>query len=151
MKKQCLVVGVAALSLLLASSPLCHAQSKRKAISSDWTSTFDVDKSNLVSVGRNPFFILEPGYSLQYRSEEETLSITVLPETKVVDGVETRVVEEREKKHGQLIEVSRNYFAIDKTTNDVYYFGEDVDIYKDAKIVAHEGAWLSGTRGLDSA
>jgi Concanavalin A-like lectin/glucanases superfamily len=52
------------------------------------------------------------------------LTITVLNETKMVDGVETRVVEERETKGGKLKEVSRNYFAISKRTNDVFYFGE---------------------------
>jgi hypothetical protein len=44
-------------------------------------------------------------------------------------------------------EVSRNYMAIHKTTGDVYYLGEDVDIYKNGKIVDHEGAWLHGTAG----
>lgn len=147
MKKQWLAIGYAAFTLLLVSSIVCLAQSKQNAPSSDWVRTFDVDKTTLVSVGRNPFFILEPGYSLRYESDEETLTITVLPETKLVDGVETRVVEEREEKNGQLVEISRNYFAIEKTTNDVYYFGEHVDIFKDGKVVAHEGAWLSGVEG----
>ena len=147
MKKQWSAIGVAALTLLLAVSVGCPAESKQKASSSEWTSTFDVAKENLASVGQNPFFILEPGYSLHYKGGKETLRITVLPETKVVDGVETRVVEEREEKNGQLVEISRNYFAIDKTTNDVYYFGEHVDIYKNGKVVAHEGAWLSGVDG----
>ncbi len=73
--------------------------------------------------------------------------MTVTRKTKVVDGVETRVVEEREEKDGKLTEVSQNYFAIDKTTSAVYYFGEDVDDYKDGKVVSHEGAWLSGVNG----
>src|SRR4030095_6201749 len=76
----------------------------------------------------------------------EQLTITVLDETKKVDGVETRVVEERETKNGKLGEVSRNYFAISKRTNSVYYFGEDVDIYKDGKVVNHEGGWLAGVK-----
>jgi hypothetical protein len=59
----------------------------------------------------------------------------------------TRIVEERETEGGQLAEVSRNYFAIDKTTGDVYYFGEDVDEYKNGKVTGHEGAWLSGVNG----
>ncbi len=113
----------------------------------DWAKTFEVDKANLVSVGTNPYFVLQPGYKLTYKSEDESLVITVLSDTKVVDGVETRIVEEREEKDGQLIEVSLNYFAIDKTTNAVYYFGEDVDIYKDGKVVSHDGAWLSGVDG----
>ena len=48
---------------------------------------------------------------------------------------------------GQLIEVSRNFFAISRTTNDVYYFGEDVDMYKDGKVKSHDGAWRSGVNG----
>ena len=73
--------------------------------------------------------------------------ISVLDETKMVDGVETRVVEERETRDGKLVEISRNYFAISKRTNDVFYFGEDVDIYKAGKVVNHSGAWLSGVNG----
>jgi hypothetical protein len=65
----------------------------------------------------------------------------------MVDGVKTRVVEERETKGGRLDEVSRNYFAIDRKTNDVYYFGEETDEYKNGKVVNHEGAWLSGRNG----
>jgi hypothetical protein len=48
---------------------------------------------------------------------------------------------------GQIVEVSQNYFAIDKTTSDVYYFGEDVDMYKDGKVSSHEGGWRSGKDG----
>src|SRR5262249_46702791 len=32
-------------------------------------------------------------------------------------------------------------------TNSVYYFGEEVDLYEDGKVVGHEGAWLSGEKG----
>ena len=73
--------------------------------------------------------------------------VTVLNETKTIDGVECRIVEERETKDGKLIEVSRNYYAIGKRTNSVYYFGEDVDIYENGKIVGHEGSWMSGKNG----
>jgi len=67
------------------------------------------------------------------------LIITVLPETRVIDDVETRVIEERESADGQLVEVSRNYYAIAKKTHDVYYFGEDVETYKDGKVDGHPG------------
>src|SRR2546429_6006057 len=115
--------------------------------SGDWTSAFLLEPNELVSVGRNPYFILEPGYTLVLEGEGAQLTITVLNETKKVDGVETRVVEERETKGGKLTEVARNYFAISKRTNDVFYFGEDVDMYKDGKVVNHEGTWLSGVNG----
>jgi len=73
--------------------------------------------------------------------------VSILADTKTVDGVTVGVLEEREEKNGQLIEVSRNYFATDKTTGDVYYFGEDVDNYKNGKIINHESAWLAGEKG----
>lgn len=109
-----------------------------------WTANFPVDKGELVPTGRNPYFILEPGYTLLLEGGDLQVIITFLSATRMVDGVETRVVEERETKGGELIEVSRNYFAISKRTNDVFYFGEDVDMYRDGKVISHAGAWLSG-------
>jgi hypothetical protein len=82
--------------------------------SSEFTSTFKVDKANLANVGVNPYFILEPGYRLHLKGGGATLTVTVLDETKLVDGVETRIIEEREEKDGHTTEISRNYYAIDK-------------------------------------
>jgi len=116
-----------------------------------YTDTFAVDKAALASSGTNQFFVLAPGFQLVLEGKDggksATLTITVLHETKLVDGVETRVVEEREVVGGQLKEVSRNYFAISRHTSDVFYFGEDVDMFKDGKVSSHEGAWLSGVNG----
>jgi hypothetical protein len=112
-----------------------------------WQDSFPVDKANLADTGRNPYFILEPGYRLTLANAKDTLIVSVLEDTKLADGVRTRVVEERETSGGKLAEVSRNYFAIDRITSDLYYFGEDVDIYKDGKISGHEGAWLAGVNG----
>ena len=112
-----------------------------------WTQDFPVEPGELVSTGRKPFFVLEPGYTLVLEDDEDRLVVTVLDETRQVAGIETRVVEERESEDGQLVEVSRNFFAISKRTNSVYYFGEEVDIYRDGKVVYHEGAWLAGEKG----
>jgi hypothetical protein len=111
------------------------------------TTSFSADKAKLISRGTNPYFILEPGYTLVLADRNERLVITVLDETKLVDGVETRIVEERESKNGKLVEVSRNFFAFNTADRGVYYFGEEVDIYKNGKIVDHEGAWESGKNG----
>jgi hypothetical protein len=114
-----------------------------------WTEPTLPDRATLSSVGRNPYFVLEPGYVLHLKKKDgvDTLTVSVLNETKVVDGVETRVVEERETGGGKLVEVSRNFFAVSKQNGDLYYFGEEVDIYKDGKVTGHEGAWLAGVNG----
>jgi hypothetical protein len=107
--------------------------------------SFNLDSCTFASTGKNTYFILEPGYQLTYKGKEDgeeiTLIITVLNETKIVSGIETRIVEERESSDGELYEVSRNYFAVCKETNDIYYFGEDVDEYEDGKITGHSGTW----------
>lgn len=81
------------------------------------------------------------------------LTITVLPEVETVHfttangvpmTVRTRVIEERELVDGELAEVSRNFFARCRQTNDIFYFGEDVDIYEEGEIVSHDGAWRVG-------
>jgi len=110
--------------------------------------SFDLENRDFASKGRNKYFILEPGYQLVLEGKEGEhtvqLVITVLDETKKIGSVETRVVEERETEDGKLIEISRNFFAICKQTKSVFYFGEEVDIYKEGKLVAHEGAWIHG-------
>ena len=132
--------------LWLAPSMPAHV-SPQSPSPSLWIDTFGVQKNDLRATGRNPYFILEPGYQLVLEGPgAERLVVTVLDETLTVDSVETRVVEERETKNAQVVEVSRNFFAI-SSRNDVYYFGEDVDVYKNGKIVNHEGAWRSGVNG----
>jgi hypothetical protein len=116
-------------------------------VAQGWLQTFPVKTSELATQGENPYFILKPGYETTFEGKGGKLVITVLNETLNVAGVDTRVVEEREWSGGQLIEVSRNYFAIHPATGDVFYFGEDVDMYKNGKVVNHEGSWRHGTKG----
>jgi hypothetical protein len=114
----------------------------------EYTSSFRAEDCTFTSTGRNPFFILEPNYQLVLSGgdagEVAEVTITVLNETREVNGTETRVVEERETLGGELIEISRNFFAICEETNSVFYFGEEVDDYENGILIAHEGAWLAG-------
>ena len=135
--------------LLLAMAAALGAVPQDKAQDRPFTDTFLVDEKDFVTSGRNPYFVLEPGYQLvlENKQKKEVLVITVLDETKKIGGVETRVIEEHESVDGQPKEISRNFFAICKRSNSVYYFGEEVDEYKDGKVVSHSGAWLHGEKG----
>jgi len=113
----------------------------------------------------NPYYILQPNRELQYNNfqcvsegacdEVEELVVTILNKTRKfklnIDGkmktVTTRVLQEVETANGELVEISHNYYAQCDDNQDVYYFGEDVDIYEEGKIVAHDGAWLAGKNG----
>lgn len=47
---------------------------------------------------------------------------------------------------GAVTEVALDYF-VQSDNGDVYYFGEDVDIYKQGKVVSHEGTWRHRSEG----
>ena len=128
----------------------------------EFTDTFPLEACKFKSKGKNPLFPLEPGHQLYLNNascveeeeceEFEEVWVTVLHETHKVtfeiDGemktVKTRIVEELEMTDGELDEISRNFFAECKGSHDVYYFGEDVDIYEDGEIVSHDGEWEAG-------
>jgi hypothetical protein len=87
---------------------------------------------------------------------EVRAEITVLRELEPIQFVTARgvpltvlarVVEERETEDGELAEVSRNWFARCVETSDIYYFGEEVDIYEDGELVDHHGEWRAGEDG----
>ena len=99
----------------------------------------------------NPFFPLFVGDELVLEGEDDEgtfleVVITVLDETEVVAGVTTRVVEEAESGDGEIVEISRNFYA-QAPNGTVCYFGEDVDIYEDGEIVSHDGEWRAGENG----
>lgn len=112
----------------------------------------------------NPYFPLPVGRQWVYSGKEQGqtigLRITVLDRTRTFNfggtKVTTRVVEELEwvdaNANGvvdpgeELIERSLNYFA-QTEQGTVCYFGEQVDIYENGKIVSHEGSWLASDTG----
>lgn len=112
-----------------------------------WVDRFDVQRADLLPTGANPYIAMQPGRVLTLAHGNDTLTVTVLSGTQDVDGVTAGILEERETSHGRLVEISRNFLATHRTTGDVYYFGEDVDNYKNERIVNHDSAWRAGVAG----
>lgn len=57
--------------------------------------------------------------------------------------VQALVMEDREFANNKLKEVALDYFA-QSDEGTVYYLGEDVDSYRNGKVVGHSGAWRYG-------
>ncbi|MEO6040198.1 MAG: hypothetical protein ABIQ93_17420 [Saprospiraceae bacterium] len=138
MKKQLLLALLLTPGWLISSAQTKHPHAQ-------FTESLLVDSCTFLTTGRTPYFILEPGYQLVLEGVEGRdsgrLVITVLKETRKIGNVETRIVEENESVNGQTVEISRNFFAYCRQTGSIYYFGEEVDMYKHGKISSHEGAW----------
>lgn len=122
------------------------AEPKKRAFTTD----FRIEDCTFSDTGRNPYFSLNPGDRLTLTDGEVVLQITVLNQTKTITfktakgkqlTVKTRVVEELETENNHVIERSRNFFARCVQTNDIHYFGEDV------QPAAIGGAWLAGNHG----
>lgn len=100
----------------------------------------------------NPYFPIGPvGSQWTLEGEEDGTTvkavITVLDRTRMIDGVNTRVIEEREfeAEEGEdleEVEISWNYYRV---TGDgtVCYAGEDVDDIEDGEVIGNEGAWCA--------
>lgn len=140
----CLVLTMAASCTLLAScgSPTAQVVS---ASPEEWQAEFNIPQRALTHTGESEYFVLNPGFQRVMETRNEKLTITVLDETVEINGIATRVVEEREEKSGVLAEVARNYFAMDRETGDVFFFGADVEVYRGGRIVSRDGTWLAHT------
>ena len=110
-----------------------------------------VDNSYSVT-STNPYFPIVVGTQWSYEDTRSgalrSVLITVLNETRVIEGVETRVVERREWEGDQdeLARVSWDYFAQQEENGTICQFGKDVDVYIN-DIVSHEGAWCASDNG----
>jgi hypothetical protein len=129
---------------LLLAGAVATATAKEKpaaAAAAAWQEDFGLATCTLATKGRNAYFVLEPGHQLVLEGGGVRLQITVLNETVDIAGVSTRIVEEKEWEKGQLVEVSRNYYAYCEQTQDVLHFGEDVEVHKAGKLVSRDGTW----------
>lgn len=145
------LMGIAAVTGCQSTNKQLPKKPSIRKASGNFTDTFTVKKADFSPNGTNSFFILEPGYSILLKGTDEgkpaTEETKVLNETKIVDGVQTRIVKETHTLDGEVDEISLNYFAIDRVSNGVFYFGEDTDTYENGKVVSHEGSWHSGEKG----
>jgi len=119
---------------------------------SEFTSLFLEEQCNWTLNDLNPFFPLSPGWQTVLESEEEKAVITVLNDTRMVDGVNTRVVEELafEKDGEDLIPIERslNFYTICEQTGSAFYWGEDsMELDENGNVIATTGSWLAGTNG----
>lgn len=119
----------------------------RGTAAGEFTRDFEIERCSFATEGQNRYLVLIPGHTLRLEDGAGgRLTITVLDQTERVGGVRTRVVEERHEENGELVEVSRNYFAICREHNSVFYFGEAVDNYENGVVVDHNGSWRHGER-----
>ncbi len=99
----------------------------------------------------NPYLPLTKFSRCELRGQEEGTRARVvrrlLDRTKPFEfggrTVRAIVIEDRAFEDGELVERTLDYFA-QSDEGTVYYVGEDVDNYRNGKVVNHEGSWMYG-------
>jgi hypothetical protein len=110
-----------------------------------------IDAASFTADVDNPFFPLVPGQTLVYTGTKDgkpALDVVVTTaRTRVVDGVTTRVVEDRLYLANRLEERTSDYYAQDRCGN-VWYFGEDTaTLDRRGRVVSTEGSFHAGIDG----
>ncbi len=105
----------------------------------------------------NEWFPLVPGtqFVLEGRANRgqgrlpHRLVFTVTDQTKVIDGVTTRVLWDRDYNAGKLVEEELAFHAQDDD-GTVWNLGEYPEEYEKGKFVGAPSTWISGLRGHDA-
>jgi hypothetical protein len=97
----------------------------------------------------NPYWPLAPGSRWVYREGEQRVTVTVLRETKTIEGVEARIVHDVVRENGGLVEDTYDWYAQDRQGN-VWYLGEDTKEYENGRVSSTAGSWEHGVDGAQA-
>jgi hypothetical protein len=148
--RQLRVISAAAALLALVTASAASTGTPRGEISA---ADFDRAKFSRSTTVDNRWLPLKPGTQLVFQGTTSEgkeriphrLIFTVTDLTKVIGGVRTVVLWDRDFSAGQLVEAELAFFAQDDGGN-VWQLGEYPEEYEDGKVVATP-AWFHGIKG----
>ena len=77
----------------------------------------------------------------------ERVEVTVTNKKKTVMGIPTVVVSDVVTSNYTLTEKTTDWYAQNKKTGDIWYFGEDTKEYKNGVVTSTQGTWEAGVDG----
>ena len=112
-----------------------------------------LDPSEFTTNIDNRYLPWAPGSHWVYREvengEHNRVDVTVTNRTKVIDGIEARVVHDLVSRGGEPVEDTYDWYAQDSAGN-VWYLGEDTREYKNGKVSSTAGSWEAGVKGAEA-
>jgi len=142
--------AILATALLLAVAATAYGGERATETAGPGFNPRNFDRATTVD---NPWLPLRPGTQLVYAGSTSEgkervphrLIFTVTDLTKVIGGVRSVVVWDRDYSAGELVEAELAFFAQDNDGN-VWQLGEYPEEYEDGKLVG-KPAWIHGIRG----
>jgi hypothetical protein len=116
------------------------------------TKPVKLDPADFTTNIDNPYWPIRPGSHWVYREvengETQRVDVTVTNQTKMLDGIEARVVHDRVSRNGETLEDTYDWYAQDSDGN-LWYLGEDTAEYENGKLKTKEGTWAAGVNGAE--
>ena len=114
----------------------------------------NLDPAEFTTEIDNPYWPMKPGTRWVYDEVEDgerlRVEVTVTGRTKLIDGIEARVVRDVvSKPNGQPVEVTDDWYAQDAEGN-LWYLGEKTAEYKQGKPVSTSGSFRAGVDGAEA-
>lgn len=105
----------------------------------------------------NPYLPIASGNAWEYAGGDETISVVVTPETKLIEGVTCITINDQAAEDGEVIEDTDDWVA-HAIDGSVHYCGEiaknfesfEGDVPDDPELVDVEGSWKAGREGAKS-
>ncbi len=147
-------IAVATAVLLLAA---CGGGGSKPSSSSSstlpqGTKPVKLDPADFTTNIDNPYWPMRPGSHWVYREvengESQRVDVTVTNRTKMLGGIEARVVHDRVSRDGETLEDTYDWYAQDAHGN-LWYLGEDTAEYENGKLKTKEGSWAYGVDGAE--
>lgn len=149
---ECGEVFDARLTLCEALGDAAHEPMYGEAFAANFVDPLEI--GNTVPV--NPWFPLVTGNHWLYLGDGESIEVTVSGETKLIDGVSCVVVIDVASEDGEVVEITRDWYAQDVAGN-VWYCGEiarNFEIFEGddpatPELVDIDGSWKAGRAGAE--
>jgi len=103
----------------------------------------------------NPYWPMSPGSKWIYSEADssgakERVVVEVTNKTKkIANGIEARVIRDTVSQRGVPVEITDDWYAQDRDGN-IWYLGEYVTNYKNARAVDHSGSFEAGVDGAQA-
>ncbi len=137
------------IALLVPLAAGCGSQEKKAENLPQGAETVKLDPAEFTTEIDNPYWPMAPGDRWVYREGEQRVEVTVTNRTKMIDGIEARVVHDVVTKDGALVEDTLDWYAQDSAGN-LWYLGEDTKEYENGKVATTKGSWEHGVDGAQA-
>jgi hypothetical protein len=114
----------------------------------------ELDPADFTTQIDNTYWPMHPGSRWVYRERgnkgsEQRVEVVVTEMTKVIMGVEARVIHDVVTEDGQIVEDTFDWYA-QASDGSIWYLGEDTKEYENGKVTSTEGSWEAGVDGAQA-